>query len=554
MTDQTKTGESTSAESNKHVHGPDQPPEAEEPKVRTDKKEKREPTIDDAQFSAAIDDILGKSKIPNAAELLSLYQIAEKLWQSGMFSRHKNAAGVFAVILYGVEIGLSYMQSLMNIDIIEGSPAMSTQLMAAIFKSRGGQIAIIRRDETECRLRLTWRGQTEEFVFSQVDVERAELSGRNTHQKYPVAMKYWRALSDGIKTVAPDCLLRAYTHDELTNGAAASPDQYARMIADQSKEEPFSRQPHTTTAAPGNKPQGRTSSPAQPTLASAMFIKQIRELLEGPVVPPEFKERTEVWLTNNEGRWLNDDAARAHRLLQKFTPSTSRANLEPATKNQLGFLSSSVQSDSLPDHAKNAITAAFCGSQPATKGAASAWIAVVEWYKTTAEKKAKQHSQPADPGTGADGSSPDDPPLPSGPDPDDLRDRIRALCQSRDVADDEIAGIEVALGNSDITIEDLEGLIEEIKERPIRPKPEIDDDVLSAAVGKLTPGKVTDAITWVEKMIWIDAPSEIGDHRESVTGSRFLRSMKPEQRQSYLVDLVREGRSRGLDVKIPGIE
>ena len=523
--------------------------EPEEPATKQSKREQAA-SISDAEFSKSIGDILSRSRIPNAEEVLSLYRIAEKLWESGMFYRHKNAAGVFAVILYGMELGLSYMQSLMNVDIVDGSPAMSTQLMAAIFKSRGGQIHIIQRDEDACRVRLTWNGQTEEFLFSQDDVDRAGLNRKDSnHQKYPVAMKYWRALSDGIKTIAPECLLRAYTHDELTAGAATDPDEYRKLLEDKSSPYSRQRQPSKTTKNADATPPGAGKQDVKPTIASVTLIKNIRELIDGSIVPAEFRDRLTRWLSKHDGQWPNNDAAQAYRRLCKFTPSTSRSSSRPATEPQSQALYKLTQSEHVPEESKTRITAAFARSERPTVGVAAAWMEHCTWYIDQAA--ARKQQAPPD-GTSTGEAETGEASSPSGNE-DALEEavgRCLLLLEHRQGEPDAVAATRAYLNSPKAELADVEAMIKEMESWPLKPKTNWARADVAKAVASMVTGDVSLMAQEIEKMIWSGDGAAARQHRHELTGKAFFKPMTVDERRKVLVELVMKGQAAGITIPL----
>ena len=118
------------------------------------------------QIGAALDQAVAAG-IPSAGEIKAMFMLAETFWNSGMFKSAGSPAGCFVTMLYGREKGLKMMEAMTNIVIIDGSPAMSSQLMAAKFKEAGGKIKWLERSVNAARVKLTWKGKSQVFSFTE---------------------------------------------------------------------------------------------------------------------------------------------------------------------------------------------------------------------------------------------------------------------------------------------------------------------------------------------------------------------------------------------------
>lgn len=132
--------------------------------------------------------------------------------------RNKPAA-ILACVLTGREMGLGPFESMRMIDVIEGQPSPSGELMGRMIRANGHRIKLVSLSQRECVLEGI-RGEsaddTMEVSYSIEDAQAAGLTGKSNWKKYPKAMLYWRALSMLARMQFPDAIAgRMYTAEEL---------------------------------------------------------------------------------------------------------------------------------------------------------------------------------------------------------------------------------------------------------------------------------------------------------------------------------------------------
>jgi len=122
-------------------------------------------------------------------------------------------------IQWGMEIGLQPLQSLQNVAVINGSPALWGDALIAIIKG-SGQCEYIRSEfdeESMTAIVSTKRkGEPEESrSFSMADAKAAGLASRQTYQQHPKRMLNARARSHVLRDVYAD-LLRGFQVREIS--------------------------------------------------------------------------------------------------------------------------------------------------------------------------------------------------------------------------------------------------------------------------------------------------------------------------------------------------
>jgi hypothetical protein len=136
------------------------------------------------------------------------------------------AQTVAAAILAGDEIGLSPMQALQGLDVIEGRPALSALAQRALVQAHGHEVWVHDRVQDGrgqgTRVSVTVRGRragSEHIAESTWSIDRARqagLLGKKNWQNHPEAMCFARASADVCRQIAADVLMGlSYSTEEL---------------------------------------------------------------------------------------------------------------------------------------------------------------------------------------------------------------------------------------------------------------------------------------------------------------------------------------------------
>lgn len=125
-----------------------------------------------------------------------------------------------AAMLKGHELGVPPMHSLTSIHVIDGRPGLAAELMRALVMQRGHEIWF--EDQTITKVTICGKRKGSEHVtkvtWTNDDVKRAKLEGRQNHQRYPRAMLIARATSELCRTVFPDVIGGLYSIEEIEDG------------------------------------------------------------------------------------------------------------------------------------------------------------------------------------------------------------------------------------------------------------------------------------------------------------------------------------------------
>jgi hypothetical protein len=167
------------------------------------------PTQPQASASTALE--------PSTAE--QAFWLATQLVKSGVLGRSvQKPEAAFAIILAGRELGLTAMQSLRSLHIIEGKVVLSADLMAALVVKSPLCEYFQMVESTNSIARYVAkrvRGKETPMSFSMEDAKLAGVTGKNNWKTYPAAMLRARCIAALARVVFPDLLLGVYDNDEI---------------------------------------------------------------------------------------------------------------------------------------------------------------------------------------------------------------------------------------------------------------------------------------------------------------------------------------------------
>jgi len=123
---------------------------------------------------------------------------------------------VLACILTGEELGLGPMQSLRMVNVIDGRPAASAELMRALVNRAGHRVSVVDARNDSVTLSGTRRdtGATARVTWTIEDASRAKLLGNPAWAKYPRSMLLARATSELCRMLFADVIGGLYTPEE----------------------------------------------------------------------------------------------------------------------------------------------------------------------------------------------------------------------------------------------------------------------------------------------------------------------------------------------------
>jgi hypothetical protein len=144
-------------------------------------------------------------------------QGAKMLLKSGLLPTSiKAPETALFIILAGRDLGLSPVQSLRSINVIQGKVEVAADMQLGLFHRAGGKSQWVELTNEKAVLRLSapWLIQPHTETFTLEDAKRAKLMGDNW-QKWPKAMCRSRAITAGLKSVGFDPTAGVYDYGEI---------------------------------------------------------------------------------------------------------------------------------------------------------------------------------------------------------------------------------------------------------------------------------------------------------------------------------------------------
>ena len=166
------------------------------------------------------DTAIAKREVPSMepATWVALKEQATMLVKSGFLPIAINTPEkAVAVMLAGRELGIGSMESCRSINIIQGKPTISPQLMLALAnRTKELEDIEIKASDEKCVISIKRKGRsvhTNEFGVK--EATELQLMGKDNYKKQKKTMFQWRALAANLRVTFPDVVLGLYTPEEL---------------------------------------------------------------------------------------------------------------------------------------------------------------------------------------------------------------------------------------------------------------------------------------------------------------------------------------------------
>jgi hypothetical protein len=159
----------------------------------------------------------GATAVAAAVDWAREMEGAKMLMASGLLPQAiKRPEQALFVILAGRDLGLSPVQSLRSINVVQGKVELAADMQLSLFHRAGGKSKweALTNDRAALWLNAPWLEAPHVETFTMEDAKRAGLTGDNW-RKYPKAMLRSRAITAGLKSIGFDVLAGHYAEGEL---------------------------------------------------------------------------------------------------------------------------------------------------------------------------------------------------------------------------------------------------------------------------------------------------------------------------------------------------
>lgn len=128
-------------------------------------------------------------------------------------------ADIAIVLMKGHDLGLSSMQALGSIDVIEGKPSVSAELVVALCLKRSDiceYFSLVESTDKKATYEAKRKGAPKpiSLTYTIEQAQAAGLAGKDNWKRHPASMLRSRCSKALAKSVFPDLILNLVTEDE----------------------------------------------------------------------------------------------------------------------------------------------------------------------------------------------------------------------------------------------------------------------------------------------------------------------------------------------------
>lgn len=152
-------------------------------------------------------------------------------------------ADILIAMGLGRAMGLTPEESLYRIDVIQGKPTASAELIAANVRKAGHKLRVRVDEQAVSATATIIRADDPEFEHTVTRdaawAKQMGLTGKDNYKKQPVTMLQWRAITAVARQACPEALYGvSYTPDEMVDLRPATPPQTMTVESFQAAPEP----------------------------------------------------------------------------------------------------------------------------------------------------------------------------------------------------------------------------------------------------------------------------------------------------------------------------
>lgn len=184
----------------------------------------------------------------NPADLKGQMELAKVLGMSALLPAplRGKPADVLVTVLYGREMGLTPMQAIQGIYVVNGRPTCGGKLLLAKVRQAGHRVKI-KADNKRAECTITRADDPDNphtELFTIEDAERAKLTGKDVWKQYPKNMLTWRSVANCVNVQCPEVAMGFEITELVEADAAPERPTLAQVAAQrQQPEQPKADEP-----------------------------------------------------------------------------------------------------------------------------------------------------------------------------------------------------------------------------------------------------------------------------------------------------------------------
>lgn len=164
-----------------------------------------------------------------------MFRFAQMMVKTGKLPKDVNAETATMMIMYGQELDIPPMKSLLEtFDSIQGKLTLKPAMMNSMIRKAGHSVTIDKWEADECIVTGIRRDNKNSMTlrFTMKDAERAGLSSKDNYKKNPKNMLFARAIGNLGRMLFPDVIGNMYAADEFPEQFNGDPQPIDELEAD----------------------------------------------------------------------------------------------------------------------------------------------------------------------------------------------------------------------------------------------------------------------------------------------------------------------------------
>ena len=164
--------------------------------------------------------------VPSEVEIKTIEKLSKCALESKFFDKLGGQSGIFSIMMYAKELGLSPMQAIFGgMHNVMGKVEIAPVMMNAMIRKAGHKLEILKHDNNMCVIKGTRKEDSSQHVTVTYTIQDAKTAGIYKEgggwTKYPQDMLFARTISRLGRRLFPDVIGSMYVEGELSDSPEA---------------------------------------------------------------------------------------------------------------------------------------------------------------------------------------------------------------------------------------------------------------------------------------------------------------------------------------------